>query len=386
MMHDEDRGRFDVVLANGTVVDPASARNAVANVAIVGGKIAAIGTDFVARAERVIDCTGRYVVPGLIDCHTHIFAYVSSVGVSPEEAHLARGVVAASDAGSVGASTFAAFRRFIVEPSRMRLTCFLNVSVLGLIDFRFGELLLPQTLCPDDAVLAAKENPEIIKGLKIRLSEDVIGGPCIPLLKEAVAAGDAAELPLMIHMGETVEPLPAILDWLHPGDVVSHCYSGKRHNVLGDQGVLRAVHEAQARGVLFDCAHGKSNFAFATARRALADGFLPDLVSSDTSLRNWQGPVYDLVTTMSKLMALGMNFEDLVARTTLRPAQLLGLDAEGFGALTVGGPANITVLDILTSDSELQDAVGEHISGRRIEPSLVMRDGEQAKLVSWRGI
>jgi dihydroorotase len=376
--------QFDLVLAGGTVLDPASGRNERCDVAITGSRIAEIGTGLAARGTQVIDCSGSTVVPGLVEGHTHIFQYVSKVGAPPEEAHLRRGVVAAADAGTAGASTFPAFRKLIVDASAMRIVDFLNVSVLGLIDFRFGELMNPDTLVPDDALATAAQNPDVVRGFKIRLSEDVVGPNWESLLKKSIALAEQAQLPLMVHIGETEEPLPAVLDYLRPGDIVAHCYTGKPHGILDGDQVLPEVLAARSRGVLFDSAHGKSNLSFEVARRAIACGFLPDILSSDTSARNWRGPVFDLLTSISKLVALGAPLEECIRRATVTPAALLGLDAEGYGRLAVGGRADVTVLTE-TEEVVLPDAAGNSITAPRLEPTTVVHDGALVETVPWRG-
>jgi dihydroorotase len=379
-----------VTLAGGRVVDPASGLDEVGDLTIADGRIAEITTrrheeSGPRSAGRTLDCRGLLVVPGLIDSHSHIFAHVSKVGAPVEEAHLRRGVVAVADAGTAGASTFEAFRRYVVEPTRMRVLSFLNVSALGLIDFRFGELLNPATLVVDDVVEVAARCPSVVRGLKIRLSTDVVGDRCLPLLAEAVTAGDRAGLPLMVHIGETAAPLGEILRLLRPGDLVAHCYTGKDHGILEDGKVTDAVWEARGRGVLFECAHGKSNFSYAVAEPAIDQGFLPDLVCSDTSYRNWNGPVFDLVTTMSKLVSLGVRFTDVLARTTEAPARLLGLWDEGYGRLEVGGPAHVTVLATADGEQSLPDASGGARPVRRFEPRFAWLAGEAVDLVAWRG-
>lgn len=380
----EPSDRFDLVLAGGNVLDPASGRNERCDVAITGTAIAAIGADLAGRGGQVIDCAGSTVVPGLVEGHTHIFQHVSKVGAPPEEAHLRRGVVAAADAGTAGASTFAAFRKLIVDGSDMRIVNFLNVSVLGLIDFRFGELINPDTLVADDALATAAANPDVVRGFKIRLSEDVVGPNWESLLKKSIALAEQAQLPLMVHIGETEEPLPAVLDHLRPGDVVAHCYTGKPHGILDGDAVLPEVLAARERGVLFDSAHGRSNLSFEVARRAIACGFLPDILSSDTSARNWRGPVFDLVTSISKLVALGAPLAECIRRATVTPAAVLGLDREGYGRLEVGGRADVTVLTE-TAEVVLPDAAGNSITAPRLEPTTVVHGGALVETVPWRG-
>jgi dihydroorotase len=193
----------------------------------------------------------------------------------------------------------------------------------------------------------------------------------------------------MVHIGETEEPLPALLGLLRPGDIVAHCYTGKPHGILagdsGQLGVLPEVLEARERGVLFDSAHGRSNLSFEVARKAIADGFLPDLLTSDTSARNWRGPVFDLVTSAAKLRALGMSMDEIAPRVTIAPARLLGLDTEGYGTLAEGGPAHVTVLAD-TPETVLPDAAGNEIVASRLEPVLVLHHGRQVEVTPWRGL
>lgn len=377
---------YDLVLAGGTVCDPSAGERREADVAVAGGRVVAIGHQLAASASTVLDCRGQMVTPGLIDAHTHIFARVSKVGAPPEEAHLARGVVAVADAGTAGASTFAGFQSYVAEPSKLRVLSLLNVSVLGLIDFRFGELLNPATLVAEDAVAVAAANPGTVRGLKIRLSTDVVGGQCLPLLDSALELAGRTRLPLMVHIGATAAPLRDILDRLRAGDVVAHCYTGKDNGILDEDGkVAGEVWAARQRGVLFECAHGKSNFSYRVARPAIEQGFLPDLVCSDTSYRNWNGPVYDLVTTMSKLVGMGMVFDDVLERTTALPARFLGIWDEGFGRLEVGGPAHVSIFSWLDGEDQLPDGAGNVMKLRRLEPRWTVVGGHVVEAIPWRG-
>ncbi len=381
---------YDLVLAGGTVKDPASGLSTEADVAIADHRVVAIETGLSSMATATIDCQGRFVTPGLIDSHTHVFEAVSKVGARADEAHLRRGVVAAVDAGTAGASTFPAFLRLVVEPSRLKVLSYLNVSVLGLIDFRFGELINPAALVKEDDVAVARAHPDVVKGMKIRLSSDVVGedeAMCLTLLERALEASGEARLPLMVHIGETPASLDEILARLGQGDVVAHCYTGKEEGILDEDGKVReCVSDARERGVVFECAHGKSNFSYAVAGPAIEQGFLPDIVCSDTSGRNWNGPVFDLMTTMAKLVSLGMTLDEVLERVTIAPAERLGLTGDGYGRLEVGGRAYISVFGVQDSTEELPDAAGGSRRVRRLEPELVVLDGEVIESLPWRGV
>jgi len=374
-----------LVLAGGTVIDPASGVEEIADVAVVDGRVDAVGHGPANGAAELVDCTGQFVIPALVDAHTHVFPHATTVGAPPDEAHLGRGVLAVADAGTSGASTFEGFLRFVVLPAQVAIRCFLNVSALGVVEPRLGELVNPDALFVDEAIAKAVQYPDVIVGFKIRLSHDVVLDRTLELLDTALSLAERAHLPLMVHIGETDVALPRILERLRPSDIVAHCYTGKANGILGPEGVLAEVWEARARGVLFDSAHGKSNLSFAVARRALSEGFLPDVITSDTSARNWRGPVFDLVTTMSKFAGLGVELADIVERTTLAPATLLGLRSEGYGELRVGGPAHVTVLKREEQESELTDAEGNSVRVRRLEPTLILCAGSRIPVTPWRG-
>ena len=378
--------RYDLVLAGGTVIDPASGLHEPADVAVAGGRVARIGPGLAARGGRTIDCRGAFITPGLIDCHTHIFDLFTTLGAPVDEACFQRGVTVAVDGGSAGAWTFPAFERFVVGPAAPRVLCFLNVAAAGILDMRAGELRLLDHIDEEAALATAARYPDVVRGFKVRLGEHMTGGSCLPALRRARAIGDAARLPLMLHIGGTEEPLAEILEYLRPGDIVSHCYTGQPHGILDGEAVAATVRDARRAGVLFDSAHGAGNLSFAVARRAVAQGFLPDTISSDNSRRNWRGPVYDLATTMSKFLALGLTLDQVIARVTARPAALLGIDDEGAGRITPGGPAELTVLRLTDELFELRDAVGESIEARRLEPLWTIRRGEMTPCAPWRGL
>ncbi|HEX4898385.1 MAG TPA: amidohydrolase family protein, partial [Candidatus Limnocylindrales bacterium] len=169
-------GRFDIVVAGGTVIDPASAVHARLDVGLAGNRIAAVEPDLGGKAEHVIDASGRYVIPGLVDLHVHVYWGVADLSVEADPTCLGRGATTVVDAGSSGANTFAGFRRYVVEPARGRILAFLNISAMGQIDPIWGELHDLRYVEPERAAMVARANPDVIVGFKVRISE-MLAGP-----------------------------------------------------------------------------------------------------------------------------------------------------------------------------------------------------------------
>ncbi len=368
-------GPYDLVIRGGTVIDPAARMHGVRDIAIRGGRIVAVADRISAdQPGDTIDARGKLVLPGLIDLHAHLF--FGYHGARPDEACLPRGTTTAVDGGSAGANAFAGFEEHVIRASRTRVRAWLNISTLGLIEIRVGELM--NLLCVDveAAVRTAKRYPETVIGFKVRLSEYVAGADFKPALRLAREAADAAGLPLMVHIGDTNEPLPVALTFLRPGDVVTHSYTGRRHGILDPDGrVLDAVREARASGVWFDAAHGRRHFGFAAIRSALEQGFLVDTLSSDTSTRSTADPGYHLPLLMSKLMALGLGLEDVVPLVTSNPARFLGCHGE-LGTLGTGAAADVAILEEVPGPIRLSDAEGQTIEAqRRLRPWRTVRAG-----------
>ncbi|MEO5965772.1 MAG: amidohydrolase/deacetylase family metallohydrolase [Candidatus Limnocylindrales bacterium] len=371
--------RYDLVIAGGTVIDPASGRNEPLDVGVAGGRIAAIephlsGGD----TDVVIDASGQYVVPGLVDLHVHVYPGVADLSVEADPTCLGRGVTTAVDAGSVGANTWPGFRRWVIEASRGRILAFLNISLSGQIDPFLGELHDLRFADPERAARVAAANPDAIVGFKVRLSEMLAGPNGLEGLRRAEEAGRATDLPVMAHIGGTPFDIEEALALLRPGDVVTHAYTGWRPGaIVADNGRLVAgAREARERGVRFDVGHGAGSFTWAVAEAALADGFLPDTISSDLHRFNIATPVEDMATTLSKFLLLGLPLEQVIAMATTAPAAALGAAGAGLGRLEVGGEADITVLALHEGRTRLVDSHAiARDAERRLVPTAVVRAG-----------
>ncbi len=378
---------FDVLVRGGRVVDPAQGWDAVLDVGMLGGRIAAVGADLGARGVKgeIVDAAGLLVTPGWVDLHTHLYWGVAPLGVDADTHCLRRGVTTAVDAGSAGASTFAGFKRYVIEVSATRVVALLHISSLGMArddsagDEAIGELEDIRWANVDRAVEVARAYADVIRGIKVRISTYHVGqdpGRAREALRRARRAADAIGKPVMVHPGQTTIPLDEILGMLVRGDVVTHVYHGRSEGVLDAAGQVRpSVRAAAERGIHFDVGHGRGSFSWQVARTALEQGLLPSTISSDVHAWNVAGPVFDLATTASKLLHLGLPLPEVVRRVTATPAACVGLD-EDLGKLAPGSRADLSLFRLREGAWPLRDSAGEEEIGRvRFEPVLAIRDG-----------
>lgn len=374
--------RYDLLIQGGTVIDPAQKLSAVRDVAIVGNKIARVAENLVkTEARQVLDAKGKIVTPGLIDAHVHVFDGVVPLGIPADVSCLARGVTTVLDAGSAGAHTFPAFRKNIINVVDTRVCALLNISVMGQATYSkdnpHGELLELRYVNPKLAIRTIEQNRDVILGIKIRLSQNIAGERDLKILGLAKEAADAVKLPLMVHIGDTHSPLREILALLTKGDVVTHCFHGRAGGVLDDKGrVLPEVKAAVAKGVHLDVGHGAGSFSFDVAEKALKQELLPGTISSDVHHFNVHGPVFDLATTLSKFMHLGLTLDQVIERATTNPANVFGF-AKGLGTLREGAEADVAVFALAEGDFTFVDAHGKkRIGQRKLVPVATIKAGK----------
>ena len=373
---------FELLIKGGTLVDPAQGIHARRDVAFSGGLVAAVAPDLSGPDGcEVLDAQGRIVTPGLVDLHVHVFHGVSHYGIEPDPTCLATGATTVVDAGSAGAATFSAFRRFVIEPSRTRIFALLNISSQGMLTAEIGELENPAYADVERACAAVEQHRDLILGIKVRLTRDTIVSERAGLLPltRACQAADALGLPVMVHPQEAwCETLDEVLAQLRAGDVVTHCFHGRAVGILDAQGQVRpAVREAQARGVVLDVGHGAGSFAWEVAERALAQGLVPDTISSDLHVYSVGGPVHDLATTVSKFLHLGMTLDEAIARATVAPVRAFPA-LGGVGTLTPSAPGDAVVFDLQEGVFPLTDAHGQVRMGtRKLVPVTVVKGGRR---------
>ena len=350
--------KFDLLIRGGNVLDPSQPSSGRRDVGIRHGLVESVAADIpAARAVRVIDATGKLVVPGLIDLHAHTYPYGSAIGIPADELVPFQGTTTIVSAGDAGANNLAGFRRHIVAQTRTRMFAFIHIANNGLSGFPVPELYNLDQAQVDIAAQALAENFDIALGIKVRMSENVIGKHGTEPLKRAIAACERSGKPgkVMAHIGgvETAEMMSQILDLLRPGDILTHCYSGapnvsgKFTNIVQDGKLLPAALAAKRRGVVFDIGHGGGSFDFNVAEAAIAQGAGPDTISSDIHAVSGNSPGMPYLTwVMSKFLALGFALEEVVKMATVNPARVIDR-VKGLGTLQAGAPGDVSVLDVV---------------------------------------
>ena len=367
---------YDLLLAGGEVLDPATGRRQRLDLAISQGRIAALG-DAIRREEArdVLDVGGLTLTPGLIDLHCHGYWGATFWGIDLDPVCQRSGVTTAIDAGSAGAYNFLGFCRWIAGPNRTRTLAFLNISSIGLVHETY-ELANLHYADVDAAIRMADAHRDVVVGVKARIDVNTIGQSGIEPLRRARLAASALHMPLMVHVANGPPDLEEVLDLMEPGDILTHCHTGRSNRIIDDQGILRReAREARRRGVLLDVGHGKGSFAFASAERLLDAGELPDTISTDVHSHSLNGPVYDLPTALSKYLLLGMTLEAAVRCATVNAAA--ALSRPDLGRLEVGGPADVAGLRLEPGDFVLTDSMGESRRSRQLlRCDLTLRAGE----------
>lgn len=291
-----------------------------------------------------------WAAPGLVDIHTHVFPGHAAIGSIADDVGVHKGVSIVVDAGSSGWQNFEQFMVQVIHPSVTTVYAWLNISPDGLVKEK-GELADLDRLSLEKTVETARRHSRYIKGIKARASATATGNTGIAAIRLAKAAAEVADVPLMVHIGNGPPSLEEVLALLSAGDIITHCFHGKPGGILEADGRLRQdVDAARARGILFDVGHGSASLDFSVAGQAIANGFLPDTISTDVYDRNVNGPVFDLVTTINKFIALGMGKAAALEAASLKPSSVLGLSPQ---ELSTG----LTLL-------EWQDAVREYVDSQ----------------------
>lgn len=375
-MAEELQASYDLLVKGGQVIDPGSGLAGDYDLALLGGRVARVEPDIPAeQAAQVIDARGQLVTPGLIDLHTHIYWGATFWGIEADPVAARTGVTTWLDVGSAGAYSFPGFREFIVKPSRARIFALLNLSSIGLIARTF-ELANLDYLDLPLAVSIVEENRDLILGIKARIDAQTTRGTGLLPLQLARELADTVGLPLMVHIGKGPPLARDVIPYLRPGDILTHCFTGANARIMDDHGhVLPEIRRLHDAGVIFDIGHGTGSFSYDVAEAMLADGLLPDVISSDIHQLAVQGPMFDLPTTLSKFLNLGLSLPQVIERATTRPAA--AMRRPELGALKPGSPADLALFRLQEGEYTFYDAqMGRRAGTQRLINTLTLVEGQ----------
>ena len=374
---------YDIVIKGGHIIDPVNNIDEVMDLAIKGNKIAAIEKNISAKqAKKEVDASGLIVSPGLIDMHTHNFygtvhdRYLANsfTAVPPDGFTFRSGVTTVVDAGSPGWRNFELYKSQIIAPSKTRVLCFLNIVGAGMSGAHREQNI--DDMNPRMTAMVAKQNKDHVVGVKLA---HFMGFDWTPT-ELAVEAGKIG-IPVMIDFGGSNPELPLdklFLEKLRPGDIFTHAYAhvNGRTPIVDEKGKVRDyVFKAQKRGIVFDVGHGGGSFIFEQAVPAVKQGLKPDVISTDLHTGSMNGGMKNINNVMSKFLNMGLSIQEVIAATTSEPAKYI--QRKDIGHLSVGGLADVTILNIKKGDFGFIDTRGKRMKGnQKLECELTLRDGK----------
>jgi dihydroorotase len=358
-----ERQLTNFILKCGRVIDPGSHLDGFFDIHVRNGVIDEIAPNIAAEGATIIDVKDHIVTPGLIDVHLHLMKGMGAFGVDPDIFGIGSGVTTVVDAGSAGHTLMTVFRDYVTRNARTRVLNYINLSTLGGVTGPGFGILADSRLIDEERIEQAVEtHRDIIVGIKVMATGGALGGEGLKPLARARRLGDRLKLPLLVHIGESwnknaeLVHVGEVLKHLCAGDIVTHMFTAYPGGLLDANGRLwPQVREAKESGVLMDVGHGLHNLNFDVARKVLDQGLQPDGVSTDGHRGNRRGPVYDLPTTMAKLMALGFSLTEVIQMATVNAARLLGRTGQ-LGMLGVGAAADISVLRVQERDWQAVDS------------------------------
>jgi dihydroorotase len=375
---------YDILIKNATLIDPKNDISDIRDVGILDGKIAAVGSDIESGdSKQVIDGTGLYLVPGLIDIHVHVFygtepdAYISNsfTSVAPDAFSFRSGVTTVVDAGSAGWRNFNEFKSQTIDRSKTRVFAFLNIVGYGMKGGQVEQNL--KDMDAEQTAFMANKYSDLIVGIKVAH----YSGPEWDPVDRAVEAGDIAEIPVMIDFGGHIPELSLetlLLEKLRPGDIFTHAYAHVRGRVpvVDENGKVRSfARDAQDRGIIFDVGHGGGSFLFEQAIPSMKQDFIPNSISTDLHTGSMNGGMKDMLNVMSKFLNMDMSLKDVIARSTWYPAQYI--HHEELGHLSVDAVADLALLRLETGEFGFIDTKGFKIQGtKKLTCELTLREGE----------
>jgi dihydroorotase len=371
----------DLLLKSGTVLDPSTGLGGVSDIAVEGGLIARIAPDIPgSEASRTIEVAGKIVTPGLIDLHAHVFDGFTRTGVHPDLGGVHAGVTTIVDAGSAGAATFGGFPRHIIPRCHTEVIPFLHICQTGLATL--PDIIAESSINLEDTLRVADQYRGLICGIKARMVSPALEILGMEMPRLAKRAARESGIKLMVHIGDTekrYDPtvIRSLLPLLEEGDILTHYFTANPGGVLDANGKLvPEAHEAADRGVWFDTAHGRMNFSFDVGRRIIDQGLLPHCISTDLTVPGRIRTVHSMTEMMTRFLGLGFTLEQVITMCTANPARAIGA-AHRLGSLTVGRPADISVLELREGDWVVYDVLGASLRvARAVLPFLTVKLGQ----------
>jgi dihydroorotase len=371
---------YDLLLRRGHVIDPRNTIDGIRDVAIRAGKIAAVDEKIdPALALKSVDLDGLYVTPGLVDIHVHVFAgtgerrsYAGDNSVYPDGFTFRAGVTAVADAGCAGWRNFEDFKRLVIDRARTRVFAFLNIVGHGMRGSRYENEVADMQARP------AAETAMRHKGLIVGIKTAHFSGRSFAAVERAVEAGTIAGIPVMVDFGRA-SPEKSLAELLtkklRPGDIYTHVYSGLRGELDPSGRANPALFEGRKRGIIFDVGHGGGSFVWRVAVPIMNEGFLPDSISTDLHAGDVNSGMKDMLSVMSKFLALQMPLDEVILRSTWNPAR--EINQTQLGHLSVGAPADVAVLRLEQGDFGFIDVYGARLRGRqKLTCEMTLRDGK----------
>lgn len=369
----------DILISGGTVIDPAANFHGLANVLMTNGEIVAVNPGIKTDAVQRIDATGCYVLPGLIDYHTHLFYGGTHIGLNPDLALLPQGVTTAVDQGSAGVDNFGLFFDTVVSRSQTRIFCLLHVALSGLKSLPSNlEVVEPDLFDMTRTNDLLQQYAGRLLGLKVRQSQEIVGKLGLAPLKATIDMADLIGCRVVVHTTNPPSAIGELADLLRPGDVFTHMYQGKGNSIIDKSGkVDQAVRQARERGVVFDTADGRGHYSFHVAKIALAEGFVPDVISTDLVSSNvYDQAVFGLPLIMSKYLALGLSLSNVVEACTATPAKLIGMEGR-LGTLSPGAFADVAIFRLAEKPLSFTDHFGDSlVCNQLLIPQLTISHGK----------
>jgi dihydroorotase len=372
--------QFATLLKGGHLIDPKNNIDAPMDLAINDGKVAAVDSDIpAAQAQTVLDVSGLYITPGLIDIHTHMYAtpgyrkaWAGDHSILPDGFSFRTGVTAMVDTGSAGWRTLEDFRNRVLERFDTRMFAFVNIVGMGMVSNDLEQNVADMDVERTAAVM--REHEDFVVGAK---TAHYVGTEWVSV-DRSLAAGKAAGMPTMIDFGAFPRQRPyyeLVTQHMAPGDITTHMFLGDVPWIDSNGKVLDYLYKARQRGIIFDVGHGAGSFYWRNAVPAIEQGFYPDSISTDLHTLNMNGAMMDMATVMSKFLVMGMPLEEVIRESTINPAREIGHDE--LGHLSIGAVADVAALQRMQGDFAYLDVRGGRFEGKeRLFCELTLKDGE----------